>query len=72
MSHWKFYSRSNPGEIPYQERIDANSLRMKKAIEFSAKHDIGPEVQTRKLDELDGMAREMQARRANQRMAVSF
>lgn len=46
--------------------------RMKKAVEFLAKHNIKPEVQHRRLDELDDMVNEMKAGKATKRMLVAF
>jgi len=46
--------------------------RMRKAVDFSAKHNITPEVQLRKLEELDDMVNEMRAGKATKRMAVAF
>lgn len=46
--------------------------RLKKAVEFSAKHNIVPEVELRRLEELDDMVKEMRAGTAVKRMAVAF
>ncbi|KAK5462946.1 hypothetical protein LTS15_002658 [Exophiala xenobiotica] len=46
--------------------------RLRKAVDFSAKHNIAPEVQLRKLEELDDMVKEMRAGTATKRMAVTF
>lgn len=46
--------------------------RMKKAVDFLAKHNIKPEVQRRKLEELNDMVTEMKEGRATKRMLVAF
>jgi propanol-preferring alcohol dehydrogenase len=46
--------------------------RMKKAVDFSAKHNIRPEVQLRRLEDLGDMIKEMRAGTATKRMAVAF
>ncbi|KAK0812843.1 hypothetical protein LTR02_003120 [Friedmanniomyces endolithicus] len=46
--------------------------RMKKAVDFLAKHNIKPEVQQRKLDDLNDMVTEMREGRATKRMLVNF
>jgi propanol-preferring alcohol dehydrogenase len=46
--------------------------RLKKAVDFSAQHNIAPEVELRKLEELDDMVNEMRAGTATKRMAVTF
>ncbi|KAK0262609.1 hypothetical protein LTR01_007144 [Friedmanniomyces endolithicus] len=46
--------------------------RMKKAVEFLAKHNIKPEVQQRKLDDLNDMVTEMKEGKATKRMLVNF
>lgn len=46
--------------------------RMKKAVDFLAKHNIKPEVQHRRLEELDDMVNEMKAGKATKRMLVAF
>jgi len=46
--------------------------RLKKAVDFSAKHNIAPQVEIRKLEELDDMVNEMRAGTATKRMAVVF
>lgn len=58
----------------YRLKADSTGIpqRMKKAVDFSAKHDIAPEVQIRKLDDLDDMVNEMRAGTATKRMAVTF
>ena len=58
----------------YRIKSDSTGIpqRMKKAVDFSAKHNISPEVQLRKLEELDDMVREMRVGTATKRMAVTF
>lgn len=46
--------------------------RMKKAVDFLTKHNIKPEVQHRKLEELDDMVNEMRAGKSTKRMLVAF
>ncbi|CAK7207969.1 hypothetical protein SEUCBS139899_010803 [Sporothrix eucalyptigena] len=46
--------------------------RLQKAVDFSSKHNIAPEVEIRKLEELDDMVREMRAGTSTKRMAVVF
>jgi propanol-preferring alcohol dehydrogenase len=57
-------------------RIKSDSMgtpqRLTKAVEFSAKHNIAPEVQLRKLEELNDMVNEMRAGTSTKRMAVTF
>jgi D-arabinose 1-dehydrogenase-like Zn-dependent alcohol dehydrogenase len=57
-------------------RIKAESTgipqRMPKAIEFSGKHNILPEVEYRKLEDMQAMIDDMEAGRAKTRMAVVF
>lgn len=71
-----------PLEIPtmdlalakYRIKSDGPGIpqRLKKAVGFSAKHNIVPEVETRKLEELDDMVNEMRAGTATKRMVVVF
>ncbi|KAK4941417.1 hypothetical protein LTR10_018686 [Elasticomyces elasticus] len=58
----------------YNVKSESTSIpqRMKKAVDFSAKHEIAPEVEIRTLDELDNMVKEMRAGTATKRMAVNF
>ena len=58
----------------YKVKSESTSIpqRMPKAVEFLAKHNIVPEVQHRKLDELNDMVNEMQAGTATMRMLVTF
>jgi len=58
----------------YRIKGDSTSIpqRMKKAVDFICKHNILPEVEFRKLEELGQMTEEMQAGRATKRMAVVF
>jgi propanol-preferring alcohol dehydrogenase len=46
--------------------------RMEKAIDFSVKYDIQPQVELRKLEDLNGMVNKMSAGAASKRMAVTF
>jgi alcohol dehydrogenase, propanol-preferring len=46
--------------------------RMRKAIEFTAKHNILPEVEFRRLEELDEMVEEMKAGQSQRRKVVVF
>lgn len=59
----KFKVKSESTSIPQ---------RMKKAVDFLAKHNIKPEVQNRKLEELNDMVSEMRAGTATKRMLVAF
>lgn len=58
----------------YKVKSESTSIpqRMPKAVKFLAKHNIVPEVQLRKLDELNDMVNEMQAGTATRRMLVNF
>jgi propanol-preferring alcohol dehydrogenase len=58
----------------YKVKSESTSIpqRMPKAVEFLAKHKIVPEVENRKLDELNDMVNEMQAGTATKRMLVTF
>ena len=58
----------------YKIKSESTSIpqRMPKAIKFLAEHNIVPEVQHRKLDELNDMVNEMQAGTATKRMLVTF
>jgi alcohol dehydrogenase, propanol-preferring len=58
----------------YKIKSESTSIpqRMGKAVEFLARHNIVPEVQHRKLDDLNDMVNEMQAGTATKRMLVSF
>jgi len=46
--------------------------RMQKAVDFTIKHNILPEVEFRKLEELSDMIDEMNALKATKRMVVAF
>lgn len=46
--------------------------RLQRAVDFSSKHNIAPEVELRTLDELDDMVKEMRAGTSTKRMAVVF
>ncbi|KAK4956251.1 hypothetical protein LTR10_005772 [Elasticomyces elasticus] len=58
----------------YKVKSESTSIpqRMKKAVDFLAKHNIKPEVQHRKLDELNDMVIEMREGKATKRMLVTF
>ena len=58
----------------YKIKSESTSIpqRMKKAVDFLAKHKIVPEVEHRKLDELDDMVNAMQSGTATKRMLVTF
>ncbi|KAK3679196.1 hypothetical protein LTR78_000757 [Recurvomyces mirabilis] len=58
----------------YKVKSESTSIpqRMKKAVDFLAKHNIQPEVQHRKLDDLNDMVTEMRDGRATKRMLVNF
>jgi alcohol dehydrogenase, propanol-preferring len=58
----------------YQLKAESTSTpqRMPKAIEFTAKHNIMPEVEFRKLEELDDMCKEMKAGQSQRRKVVVF
>jgi D-arabinose 1-dehydrogenase-like Zn-dependent alcohol dehydrogenase len=45
---------------------------MQKAVDFTIKHNILPEVQFRKLEEISDMIDEMNALKATKRMVVAF
>lgn len=58
----------------YRIKADSTSIpqRMMKAVDFTCKHNVIPEIEFRKLEELPEMFEEMQAGRATKRMAVVF
>lgn len=58
----------------YKIKSESTSVprRMKKAVDFLAQHNIRPEVQHRKLDDLNDMVTEMREGRATKRMLVNF
>jgi propanol-preferring alcohol dehydrogenase len=59
----------------YKIKSESTSIpqRMPKAIEFTAKHNISPEVDLRKgLESLAGMVQEMKSGKATKRMAIVF
>ena len=58
----------------YRIKAESTSIpqRMPKAIEFSGKHNIVPEVEYRKLEDVQAMIDDMEAGRAKTRMAVVF
>ena len=58
----------------YKIKSESTSIpqRMKKAVDFLAEHKIVPEVEHRKLDELDDMVNAMQSGTATKRMLVTF
>lgn len=59
----------------YRIKSDSTGIpqRMKKAIDFTVKHRILPEVEVRPgLEDVDGMIQDMKAGRSSKRMAVVF
>ncbi|KAJ9636290.1 hypothetical protein H2199_007965 [Coniosporium tulheliwenetii] len=58
----------------YRMKADSTGIpqRMPKAIEFTGKHNILPEIEYRKLEDLQAMVDDMEAGRAKTRMAVVF
>jgi alcohol dehydrogenase, propanol-preferring len=59
----------------YKIKSESTSIpqRMPKAIEFTAKHNISPEVDLRKgLESLAGMVEDMKSGKATKRMAIVF
>jgi propanol-preferring alcohol dehydrogenase len=58
----------------YRIKADSTSIpqRMMKAVDFTCKHNVIPEIEFRKLEELPEMFDAMQAGRATKRMAVVF
>lgn len=58
----------------YKIKSESTSIpqRMKKAVDFLAKHKIVPEVQLRKLEDLNDMVNEMRSGTATKRMLVTF
>jgi D-arabinose 1-dehydrogenase-like Zn-dependent alcohol dehydrogenase len=58
----------------YRIKAESTSIpqRMPRAIEFSGKHNIVPEVEYRKLEDVQAMIDDMEAGRAKTRMAVVF
>lgn len=59
----------------YRIKSDSTGIpqRMKKAIDFTVKHHIVPEVEVRPgLEDVDGMIQDMRAGRSSKRMAVVF
>ena len=58
----------------YKVKAESTSIpqRMKKAVDFIAEHNILPEVDFRKLEEVPVMIDEMKAGKAPKRMAVVF
>jgi alcohol dehydrogenase, propanol-preferring len=58
----------------YKVKSESTSIpqRMKKAVDFLAKHNIKPEVEHRKLEELNEMVTAMREGRATKRMLVNF
>lgn len=59
----------------YRIKSDSTGIpqRMKKAIDFTVKHGIVPELEVRpRLEDVDGMIKDMQAGRSSKRMAVVF
>lgn len=58
----------------YRVRGESTGIpqRMPKAVEFTAKHQIIPDVDFRKLEEMPQMVEEMDAGKASKRMVVLF
>ncbi|PSN65020.1 alcohol dehydrogenase [Corynespora cassiicola Philippines] len=58
----------------YRIKADSTSIpqRMKKAVDFTGKHRIQPDVDFRKIEELPAMVAEMQAGKADKRQVVVF
>jgi len=58
----------------YRIKGESTSIpsRMQKAVDFTIKHNILPEVEFRKLDEIEVMIEEMKAMKATKRMVVAF
>ncbi|KAK3116450.1 hypothetical protein LTR53_003176 [Teratosphaeriaceae sp. CCFEE 6253] len=58
----------------YKVKSESTSIpqRMGKAVDFLAKHNIRPEVQLRKLEDLNDMVTEMKEGKATKRMLVAF
>jgi propanol-preferring alcohol dehydrogenase len=58
----------------YRVKGESTSVpsRMQKAVDFTVKHNILPEVEFRKLEELEDMIAEMTAGKATKRMVVAF
>lgn len=58
----------------YKIKSESTSIpqRMKKAVEFLGEHSIQPEVQLRRLEDLNDMVNEMRAGTASKRMLVAF
>jgi len=58
----------------YRVKADSTSIpqRMKKAVDFTAKHNIQPDVDFRKIEDLPAMVEQMHAGKAEKRMVVVF
>lgn len=58
----------------YRMKADSTGIpqRMPKAIEFTGKHNVLPEIEYRKLEDLQSMIDDMEEGRAKTRMAVVF
>lgn len=58
----------------YKVKSESTSIpqRMKKAVDFLGEHCIQPEVQIRRLEDLNDMVNEMRAGTATKRMLVTF
>lgn len=58
----------------YKVKSESTSIpqRMKKAVDFLGEHKIRPEVQLRKLEDLNDIVNEMRAGTATKRMLVTF
>jgi len=58
----------------YRIKADSTGIpqRMKKAVDFTGKHSIQPEVEFRKIDDLPQMVADMEAGKAEKRQVVVF
>lgn len=58
----------------YKVKAESTSIpqRMKRAVDFLAEHRIMPEVEVRRLEELDEMVQAMRSGKATKRMLVQF
>ncbi|KAK5117994.1 hypothetical protein LTR62_004038 [Meristemomyces frigidus] len=60
------------GRYKIKSESTSTPQRMKKAVDFLAEHAIQPEVEVKRLEELDSMVRAMREGRATRRMVVNF
>jgi propanol-preferring alcohol dehydrogenase len=60
------------GKIRIKGESTSIPQRMKKAVDFTCKHNILPEVEFKKLEDLSQMVEDMRAGKATKRMAVVF